>query len=167
MKQPNKAQPPGQSRLPVKLARMASPVTCVANTREHRARQIVRFQLTSDHCNVSKPVTDGDWRELAPVLCRLRGCTKRTSGAVNHTRHLIGAFNEKGQLIVNEPLLSTRCKRFRRRVCQIRLSSTLYVFGQVQVQNRLLVAMWLSALSRGRTQPPISSMSSHFRRCDQ
>ena len=25
------------------------------------------------------------------------------------------------------------------------LSSTLYVFGQVQVQNRLLVAMWLSA----------------------
>lgn len=49
----------------------------------------------------------------------------------------------------------------------IYLSSTLYDFGQVQVQNTLSVAMLWRAFSRGSTHPPISSMSSHFCRCDQ
>ncbi len=40
-------------------------------------------------------------------------------------------------------------------------------FRQVQVQKMPSLAMNSSASSRGRTTPPMSSTSSHLRRCDQ
>ena len=47
------------------------------------------------------------------------------------------------------------------------LSSTLYIFSQVQVQKTASFAMNSRASSSGRMTPPMSPMSSHLRLCDQ
>jgi putative transposase len=50
----------------------------------------------------------------------------------------------------------------------VRLSARLCTFsGQVRVQKMPSFAMNVSASSRGMTTPPMSSTSSHLRRCDQ
>lgn len=47
------------------------------------------------------------------------------------------------------------------------LTSTLYIFSQVQVQKTASFAMNSRASSSGRMTPPMSPMSSHLRLCDQ